>query len=163
MKYWILITLLSFSIFSCKEKERKVTTDMLNFPQTANGQKEMDLPVISFDSTTYNFGEIAIGEKVKHTFKFRNTGSAPLVITDVKPSCGCTSLKDWPKDPIKAGEAGQISVEFNSDGFPGDISKSIMVHTNAVPKDVFLKLEGKVKGLDVSKEVKPAIQMERTR
>lgn len=148
---------------ACKEKDRKVTTDMLNFPQTANGEVDMDLPKIEFDSTIYHFGEIAIGSKVKHTFKFSNTGSAPLVITDVKPSCGCTSLKDWPKEPIQPGENGQISVEFNSDGFPGDISKSIMVHTNAVPKDVFLKLEGKVVGIDNSKEVKPSIQMERTR
>jgi hypothetical protein len=163
MKKGMMIIAAIVILTACKEKERKVTTDMLNFPQSASGEMDMDLPKIEFDSTTYHFGEIAIGSKVKHTFKFSNTGSAPLVITDVKPSCGCTSLKDWPKEPIQPGENGQISVEFNSDGFPGDISKSIMVHTNAVPKDVFLKLEGKVVGIDNSKEVKPSIQMERTR
>lgn len=157
------VLIFALVLASCKEKERKVTTEMLSFPQTAGSEKNMDLPVITFDSLEHHFGTIAIGEKVRHQYAFKNTGDAPLVITDVKPSCGCTSLKDWPKEPVMPGESGTIGIEFNSDGFPGPISKTIMVHTNAVPSDVFLKLTGTVQGLDNSKEVKPAIQMERTR
>jgi hypothetical protein len=54
-------------------------------------------------------------------------------------------------------------VEFNSEGYPGAITNTIMVHTNGVPKDVYLKLVGKVEGVDSKKEVKSPIEMERTR
>ncbi len=152
-----------FALAACKEKERKVTADLINFPESANGTIEQDLPEITFDSIEYNFGTIAIGEKVVHKYNFKNTGSAPLLIGDVKPSCGCTTLKDWPKDPIMPGESGTIGVEFNSEGYPGAITKTILVHTNGLPKDVYLKLVGKVEGIDSKKEVKSPIEMERTR
>ncbi|MFN6379760.1 MAG: DUF1573 domain-containing protein [Flavobacteriales bacterium] len=159
---FVLFTI-SLVLFSCKEKERKVTADLINFPETASGTNDQDLPEITFDSIEYDFDTIAIGEKVVHKYNFKNTGEAPLLIADVKPSCGCTTLKDWPKEPIMPGESGTIGVEFNSEGYPGAITKTIMVHTNARPKDVYLKLVGNVKGMDSQKEVKSPIEMERTR
>lgn len=149
-------------LFSCKEKDRKITSDLLNFPQTASGDANDQQPKIVFDSLEYTFGEIAIGEKVEHTYIFKNEGDGPLIIADVKPSCGCTALKDWSKDPILPGEKGQISIEFNSSGFPGPISKSIKVSTNAQPNDVYLKLKGQVNGVEKVDEVKPGIEMTRT-
>ena len=164
MKSLILSFALALVLISCQEEKRKVTADMINFPQTASAEaEEVDMPKITFDSTTCNFGTIAIGQKVVHSFKFKNTGNAPLVISQVVPSCGCTTLKDWPKDPIYPGEGGTITAEFNSTGFPGVISKSITVGTNCLPGDWYLKLEGTVSGTERVHEVNPPIKMERTR
>lgn len=150
---------------SCAPEERKVTPDMINFPQTAsgNGSEQGDVPEITFDSIAFDFGEIAIGEKVVHSYHFTNTGDAPLVISQVTPSCGCTTLKDWPQEPVFPGEGGKISVEFNSTGFPGVISKTITVATNCVPKDWYLKLTGKVRGAEIESEQSPGIEMHRER
>jgi hypothetical protein len=157
---WICLSLLAVS---CGEENKKVTADMFNFPQASSGTVEGDVPVIAFDSLDYNFGKVAIGEKVAHSYYFKNTGNAPLIIGQVTPSCGCTTLKDWPKDPIAPGQDGNITVEFNSSGFPGTIEKSILVSTNAVPNMYYLKLKGEVMGKEVKNAPSPTIEMERTR
>jgi hypothetical protein len=153
-----------FLLTGCEPEPRKVTPDMLHFPQTASGEAaDEDLPRIEFSREEFVFDTIAIGEKVMHSFDFRNEGDAPLVIDQVRPSCGCTTLKDWPREPIGPGEGGTITVEFNSTGFPGPIEKTVQVSTNGVPRDFYLKLRGYVAGAEVAKTVKPAVEMERTR
>lgn len=164
MKKVLVCFSLAFVFASCGQEDRKVTADLLNFPQTASGEEsDIDLPEITFDSLVHQFGSIAIGEKVVHSFRFKNTGNAPLVISQVVPSCGCTTLKDWPKEPILPGESGSITAEFNSSGFPGLISKTITVGTNCIPKDWYLKLEGEVKGVESEQKVDAPIKMERIR
>jgi hypothetical protein len=160
---WACTSLAFTAVVSCKEESKKVTSDMFNFPQTASGVVQGDAPVIEFDSLEYNFGKVAIGEKVVHSYHFENTGNAPLLIGQVTPSCGCTTLKDWPKDPIAPGEDGKITVEFNSSGFPGTIEKSIMVATNATPNQYYLKLKGEVMGKEVQNAPQHTIEMERQR
>jgi len=157
-----LVIMIALTSIGCKSDQRKVTSDLLNFPQSANGEIDGPQPKITFEKEEYDFGTIAIGEKVSYSYNFKNTGDAPLLIADVKPSCGCTSLKDWPKDPIAPGESGKITIEFNSSGFPGAISKTIAVNSNAIPKSTYLKLKGQVNGVAVQEEVKPGIDMQRT-
>lgn len=70
---------------------------------------------ISFDEASYDFGTITDGDKVRHTFKFQNTGKEPLIITNCKGSCGCT-VPQCPKDPIAPGDGGEITIEYNSRG-----------------------------------------------
>ena len=70
---------------------------------------------MKFDDTTYDFGTITDGDKVRHSFKFTNTGTEPLIISNCKGSCGCT-VPVCPKDPIAPGEGGEITVEYNSRG-----------------------------------------------
>lgn len=62
---------------------------------------------ISFEEEKYSFGELNEGPKVSHEFTFTNTGTEPLVLSNVKASCGCTT-PSWPKDPILPGEEGTI-------------------------------------------------------
>jgi hypothetical protein len=76
-----------------------------------------------------DFGTIAEGQKVDVSFRFRNTGSSPLVITQVRPSCGCT-VADQPKEPIAPGAEGHISATFNSVGHPGVNHKTLFVTAN---------------------------------
>ena len=145
---------------SCENKDRKVTSDLLNFPSAENGQLKGDLPEISFEEGEFNFGKVAVGEKITHAYSFVNKGNADLQIAQVTPSCGCTTLKDWPKEPIAPGQSGVITVEFNSAGFSGNIEKTIQVATNGIPRDYYLKLKGEVSGqaLDAAR---PGVEMDR--
>lgn len=152
------ITLAVITLVSCKTDNRQVTSDMLHFPPSS-GETDEDAPIITFDSVQFNFGQIAIGEKVTHVFKFTNTGKSPLVISQVNPSCGCTTPKDWPTEPIAAGESGQITIEFNSKGFPGKVDKSVSILTNCIPRSLDLKITGEVLGVEKIEKVKPGIEM----
>jgi hypothetical protein len=145
---------------SCENQDRKVTSDLLNFPSAENGEVQGDLPEISFEEAEFNFGNVAVGEKITHTYTFVNKGKADLQIAQVTPSCGCTTLKDWPKEPITPGKSGVITVEFNSAGFSGNIEKTIQVATNGIPRDYYLTLKGEVSGqaLDAAR---PGVKMDR--
>ena len=147
------------TLLACQSDNKQITSDMIHFPPSGGGQSE-DAPIIRFDSTTCNFGTLAIGEKYPHTFRFTNTGNSPLIITQVNPSCGCTSAMDWPQQPIAPGESGQITVEFNSTGNSGKVDKSISVLTNCIPAVEVLRIQGTVVGVDNIAPVKSPVQME---
>jgi hypothetical protein len=159
LKYFTLLMAVMI-LAACKTETRQVTADLINFPPSeGSANSNQRLPVIEFDSTTMRFGTIAIGEKVTHSFKFKNSGKTPLLISQVTPSCGCTTPMDWPKEPILPGEAGQITVEFNSRGFTGVIEKNISVLTNCIPATYDLKIVGYVSGEEVD-PVKYRYEME---
>ena len=88
------------------------------------------MPKIVFEQPTYDFGKVSKGEKVSHTFKFKNKGEAKLKIKDVEVSCGCT-VPEYKKTVIPPGETGRIKVTFDSGGFFGDQKKQIIVYTNS--------------------------------
>lgn len=101
---------------------------------------------IQFAELTHDFG--TVHEKngpVSHTFKFTNTGNAPLVIISAKTSCGCTK-PSFPKQPIQPGASSEITVTYNPDGRPGEFDKSVTVRTNVKGRDrkVALRLLGTV-------------------
>lgn len=96
-------------------------------------------PQINFDENFYDFGTIAQGEKVSHTFKFRNIGSGQLVITDVTTSCGCTASK-YSLEPVAPGTEGIVEVIFDSYGREGRQMKKISVWTNCGSDPVTLKI-----------------------
>lgn len=98
---------------------------------------------VQYEHTDYDFGSVKEGEKVKHSYKFKNTGSEPLIISSAKGSCGCTVPK-WPSDPIAPGGTGQIDVEFDSKGKPGKQTKRVTVTANTVPAQIFLNITGNV-------------------
>ena len=87
---------------------------------------------ITWDKNAHDFGEITEGEKVEHTFKFENTGTEPLVITNVQVTCGCTTPKGWPRDPIAPGKKAELVVQFNSTGKIGRQNKVVTIISNSV-------------------------------
>ena len=149
----------AMALLACQSDNKQITSDMIHFPPSGGGQSQ-SAPIISFDSTTCNFGTLAIGEKFPHTFRFTNTGQSPLLITQVNPSCGCTTAKDWPHQPIAPGESGQITVEFNSTGNSGKVDKSISVLTNCIPAVEVLRIQGTVVGVDNTAPVQSPVHME---
>jgi hypothetical protein len=156
-----LFIFLSFSALlqACAGENKQITSDMIHFPPSGGAESE-NAPVISFDSLICNFGTLAVGEKFPHTFQFTNTGNAPLIIAQVSPSCGCTTAKDWPQQPIAPGESGMISVEFNSSGNSGKVDKTITVLSNCIPSVTTLRFQGTVVGVDHGPEKQSPIQME---
>ena len=98
---------------------------------------------ITFEKTTHNFGSFPESSpKVTCVFKFKNSGDGPLVIHQAIASCGCT-VPQYPKEPIKPGESGQITVTYNGAGkFPGHFKKSITIRTNGKNEMTRLYIEG---------------------
>ncbi|MGM0530242.1 MAG: DUF1573 domain-containing protein [Bacteroidota bacterium] len=99
---------------------------------------------IAFDKKTHDFGQIKEeGGEVTHKFTFTNTGDKPLVINEVKASCGCTS-PSWSQQPISPDKKGYVSVTFDPHRRPGNFNKSILVRTTASDETEILKVKGKV-------------------
>ena len=98
---------------------------------------------IKFEKTSHNFGTFPESSpKVTCSFKFTNTGDNLLVIHQAIASCGCT-VPQYPKEPIKPGESGEIPVTYNGAGkFPGHFKKSITIRTNAKQEIIRLYVEG---------------------
>jgi hypothetical protein len=87
--------------------------------------------IITWVTSTHDFGDIIQGEKVEYTFKLINTGDQPLIITNVEVTCGCTVPKGWPRDPIAPEESAEITISFNSAGKSGKQNKVITIISNS--------------------------------
>lgn len=108
-------------------------------------------PVITFERTEHNFGTINEADgRVTTVFNFKNEGMAPLVLSNVRASCGCTTPK-WTKAPIEPGQSGEITVTYNPNGRPGRFQKTITVTSNATESTKKLYIKGEV----IPKPAKP--------
>lgn len=105
------------------------------FAGVAQSQQLPEGPVITWEEKTHDFGDVIQGERLEHTFRFTNTGTTALIITNIEVSCGCTTPKGWPRDPIAPGEKSQLTVAFASAGKIGKQVKSVTVVSNAVGLD----------------------------
>ncbi|WP_293711553.1 DUF1573 domain-containing protein [uncultured Parabacteroides sp.] len=107
----------------------------------ASAQKKA---VISADQTSHDFTQIKEADgKVSTTFVVKNTGEAPLVITRVIASCGCTT-PEWTKEPIAPGQTGDIKITYDPKGRPGPFSKTISVYSNGKTGSFILTIRGEV-------------------
>ena len=101
---------------------------------------------IEFKTETVDYGEIEKGSDGVRVFEFTNTGNAPLIISKVSSSCGCTIPKK-PEEPILPGETGEIQVKYDTNR-PGPILKAITVISNSDTPTKILKIKGTVKTAD---------------
>ena len=97
---------------------------------------------IEFKTETVDYGEVTKGTDGVRVFEFTNTGNAPLIISKVSSSCGCTIPKK-PEDPILPGKTGEISVKYDTKRV-GPIRKAITVISNADTPTKVLKIKGEV-------------------
>ena len=130
MKKSILIvaalTLIAFT--SCKEKAADKVNEENVAAAADRDAKAGELPIMTFEESEFDFGTIEGGTAVEHVFKFTNTGTAPLVIVDAKSSCGCT-VPEYTKEPVAAGETGELLVKFNGSG-KNQVSKTVTITAN---------------------------------
>ena len=121
-----------------------VDTSVINNPNTASGlDKDAKIPIIKFDKMQHDFGRLSKGEMVSYSFKFTNTGNANLLVKECTATCGCT-VADFPKNEIKPGEEGFITVSFNSANKHGQQIQTVTVGTNAQPSRYILKIIAQV-------------------
>ena len=124
-----LSALCMMTVTSCKED---ATTKIKSENVTEAADRDavnVDFPVLAFAETEHDFGEIADGTPVETVFSYTNEGKAPLVITDIKSTCGCTVPKDWSKEPLAPGASSQFTVKFNGKG-ANKVSKTVTVTAN---------------------------------
>jgi hypothetical protein len=97
---------------------------------------------IEWNSTTIDFGKIEQGKPVSAEFEFKNPTMVPLLISSVRPTCGCT-IADYPKEPILPGKSGKIAVTYNA-AAGGAFTKAIVVTSNATEGNTSLIIKGEV-------------------
>jgi len=106
-------------------------------------QEIRDPTTVQLIDSVYDFGKVSEGDVVEYSYRFKNTGNKPLVVTNVGASCGCT-VPEKPDEPIQPGATGFIKVKFNSANHPGKAHKTITVSSNADPYFPELLLTGEV-------------------
>src|SRR5690606_33343328 len=110
---------------ACSEKQANSNTIPVEVPLTSDGKiDDTKLPKFEFVSETYDFGKIKQGEKVSYSYKFKNIGTTPLIISNASASCGCT-VPTYPEDPIAPGAEGIVVVVFDSNGKMGMQTKTV--------------------------------------
>jgi Protein of unknown function (DUF1573) len=140
VKKYILFLLVTVTIISCDIRRKdKIADDIAT--QKALALK--DSTTVQIIDSSYNFGKVTDGQKVEYSYRFKNTGTKPLVIVDATASCGCT-VPQKPEKPILPGEIGFIKVVFDSKGRVGLAHKTITVASNANPEFPQLILTGNV-------------------
>lgn len=150
----IALSVIAFGMVSCKKENKETTgtetaataTDSTTAaapapmgdsaavaPATeqtaATPASNQPLTTVALSESNFDFGKIKKGEKVQHVYEITNTGSSPLVISEVKPGCGCTA-PDFTKEPIMPGKKGKITLHFDSTNFDGNVSKFADVFAN---------------------------------
>lgn len=154
MKPLSLLLFLAMSLWQCQSADQSASApstpdetvaEQPGQPTTTALAENTDGPRITFDKVRHHFGSIWHAEKVTYAYTFKNSGTEPLIIKDVKTSCGCTK-PTYPKEPIAPGEAGEVEVTYNSVGKQGGQRATIRVITNdAIQPETVLKLLGTVK------------------
>lgn len=144
MKKYFLFLVIPAALVSCDIKRK----DKISDDQVRQYEKLLkDSTTVEVIDTAYNFGKVTDGEKVEYSYRFKNTGNHPLVVTSATASCGCT-VPQKPERPILPGETGFIKVVFDSKGRVGSAHKTITVLSNANPPFVELLLSGEVMAKD---------------
>lgn len=110
--------------------------------QTINVQNNPNAPEIYFEKTVHDYGELKKDSDGSCEFTFKNTGKEPLILSNVKSSCGCT-VPTWPKEPVLPGGSEVIKVVYDTKNV-GVISKTVTVTSNAKTNPVVLNIKGNV-------------------
>ena len=125
----ILFLLSFFFLFTCGDDPfSKVKSENVE-KASVRDNSSSKFPVMTFNKTVHDFGVIQNGIPAETVFSYTNTGEAPLVITDIKSTCGCTVPKDWSREPLNPGESSQFTVKFDGKGV-NKISKTVTVTAN---------------------------------
>ena len=129
---------------SCKEDATSKIKSENVTQAAARDAVSGDFPVITFEEREHDFGEIVDGTPVETVFAYTNTGKAPLVITDIKSTCGCTVPQDWSKEPLAPGSSAKFTVKFNGKG-KGAVTKSITLTANTEKGKEIVKIKSFIK------------------
>jgi hypothetical protein len=114
---------------------------ILGFAFTASAQ-DSEKAEFKFKEEKHDFGKIPQGTPVTTLFEFTNVGKEPLILTEVRPTCGCT-IADYTKTPVKNGEKGIIKITYNA-AVAAPFNKTIVVTSNSKTPTKYLNIVGDV-------------------
>ncbi|MDR6159851.1 hypothetical protein QF023_003367 [Chryseobacterium sp. SLBN-27] len=142
----IALSVIGFGFVSCKKENKEEvllerpdihrsapadSSKVAATPETVAAAPASNQPLttIALSESNFDFGKIKKGDKVEHIYEITNTGTNPLVISEVKPGCGCTA-PDFTKETIMPGKKGKITLHFDSTNFDGNVNKYADVFAN---------------------------------
>ncbi len=105
--------------------------------------KKNPTTTIVLKESNFDFKDVKKGDVVDHKFEITNTGKNPLIISEVKPGCGCT-VPEYTKEPIMPGKKGFVNLKFDSSSFDGMQSKSADVYANVENMPIKLSFSANV-------------------
>jgi hypothetical protein len=143
--YIFLLIATMIAIISCNsDREGNIPADVVNIPNTAEGNSDLSvLPKFEFKAKEHDFGKVIQGEVVSYSFKFKNVGKSPLIISNISASCGCTATS-YPEEPIMPGGEDFIKVTFTSDGRSGYQFKTVSIAANTQPSTSTLSIKAEI-------------------
>ncbi len=143
-RYLFIVAMALCFLTACNEKSEggKLSPDLVTSPKSASQTSEKQA-VITFDKKEHDFGSLLQGEVVTYSFHFTNTGNAPLLISSVNSSCGCT-VGDYPREPIAPGKGGSIKATYDSKSHYGMQNRTLTVMSNTMPAKNILHIKAKV-------------------
>lgn len=130
MRKIITLLFIGFITFSINAQEKKIVEKVQN----------PNAPAFEFDTEIIDYGKIDLKADGVRVFKFKNVGKSPLIITNIRSTCGCTVPKK-PTKPIMPGETGEIEVKYDTNR-PGGFSKMITVTSNVTGPPKRLRIKG---------------------
>ena len=136
----LLILVTASALFACNSNDQKVSgenSQATNSEHTAKSDPSKLTTIEWIEGTDKSLGKMNEGPEVDITYRFKNSGTNPLVINQVQPGCGCT-VAETPKEPIAPGAEGVIKARFASNGQPGFRKKNITVYANVVSNPITL-------------------------
>ncbi|MBU2922190.1 DUF1573 domain-containing protein [Winogradskyella psychrotolerans] len=113
-----------------------------NAAPTEFDKYDVKVAILKFKTEVINYGTITQNAEGKRIFTFTNTGDAPLLITKVKTSCGCT-VPSYSKAPIQPGDQGELEIKYNTKRL-GAFTKTVTVISNAKGGNKILKIKGNI-------------------
>lgn len=149
MKHLLSVLVMALCLFTACNNgndDRKLSTELVNNPKSATQPSDKQ-PIITFEKTEHDFGTVLQGEKVTYSFHFTNTGNAPLLISTVNTTCGCT-VGEFSKEPIAPGKSGVIKATYDSKGHQGVQTRNLSVVSNTNPGQTTLRLKATVQTPD---------------
>ncbi|MEM8901287.1 MAG: DUF1573 domain-containing protein [Bacteroidota bacterium] len=139
MKNFVLVVAMICCVCTCCLAQGNAVVKVANLESAPTPTA---LAEVNWPSELFDFGTVAQGEKLTHTFYFENTGSVALKIEKVKPSCGCTAT-DYSKEAILPGEKGQVTISYDAKK-AGVFTKSVTIFSNALEGQKLLRFRGEV-------------------
>jgi hypothetical protein len=97
---------------------------------------------IDFKETIHDFGEIEFGGDGSFDFKFTNKGKSPLILENVRSTCGCT-VPEWTREPVNPSDTGSIRVIYDTHRV-GAFSKTLIIYSNAANSPIRIFIKGRV-------------------
>ncbi|NJK94877.1 MAG: DUF1573 domain-containing protein [Bacteroidales bacterium] len=131
--FLLIISFLMFSLFSYAQKADDKKPEL----SVADGKS-----AFKWKTSQVDFGKIKRNQPKVAEFELTNTGTAPIIINNVMPSCGCTNV-DYPKEPVKPGQTVKIKTTYDA-ATTGAFQKRVTVYMNATPEPQVLEIKGVV-------------------